>query len=63
MGQHWVELNINYHAGWKEAANEFEKFYGLVIGPAAESRPAVYLERLPRAREIALNYKLFRQEH
>jgi len=30
-GPYMVELNINYHAGWKEAANEFEKFYGLVI--------------------------------
>jgi serine protease AprX len=44
-GPYMVELNINYHAGWKEAANEFERFYGLVIGPAAESRPAVYVSK------------------
>jgi serine protease AprX len=44
-GPYMVELNINYHGGWKEAAREFEKFYAEVMGGAAKSRPAVAVSK------------------
>jgi serine protease AprX len=44
-GPYMVELNINYHGGWKEAAREFEKLYHDVLGEAAANRPAVYVSK------------------
>jgi len=44
-GPYMVELNLFYHGGWKEAADEFEAFYKQVLGPVAESRPAVCISK------------------
>ena len=44
-GQYMVELNLDYHGGWKEAAKEFEALYKEVVGAEAESRPAVFVSK------------------
>jgi serine protease AprX len=44
-GRYMVELNIRYHGGWKEAADEFEKkLYPSVVG-LEKNRPAVYVSK------------------
>jgi serine protease AprX len=44
-GAYMIELNLDYHGGWKEAAKEFEALYKGVIGPEAERRPAVVISK------------------
>src|SRR5580765_5887158 len=63
-GPYMVELNINYHGGWKEAAKEFEIFYRRVIGQAAEMRPAVYVSKNYYRCQISANewMKLVRED-
>jgi serine protease AprX len=45
-GAYMVELNLNYHDGWREAAREFMKLYKNVLGEtAAAERPAVEVSK------------------
>jgi subtilisin family serine protease len=45
-GTYMIELNLDYHGGWKEAAKEFLELYKLELGPAeAEKRPAIYISK------------------
>lgn len=44
-GAYMVELNIKYHGGWKDAAEEFEKkLYPSVVAPR-KKRPAIYVSK------------------
>jgi len=45
-GAYMVELNLNYHEGWRAAAREFVAFYQKVLGDAvATERPAVEVSK------------------
>jgi len=54
-GRYMIELNLDYHGGWKEAKDEFQAFYKRVLGPAVESRPAVVVSKNYFRCQISVN--------